>query len=118
MIARTPGPPKGTRAPTRTPTPAPGLNLDLKPPGRPAMVQKAKNRYVHHVEITRPPGAAPDPAHSSRDPDEPINPTDDFERAARDPAAKSRGERGHDTRAGPDYVPGSRPDGRDGGRGR
>jgi hypothetical protein len=114
------------RAPTRTPSPAPGLTLDLKPPGRPAMVQKAKNRYVHHVEITRPPGGTADPAHSSRDPDDPINPTHDFERAARDPAAKSRGEgtrtpdreRGHDTRAGPDYIPGSRPDGRDGGRGR
>jgi len=107
------------RAPERIQTPAPrltpSLTLDLKPPGHPAMVQKARNHYVHYVEIAEPSRSSSEPAPSSRHPDEPVNPSHDFKDAARDPDRK----RGDTSRAGSDHIPENRSGERDGGdRGR
>lgn len=91
-----------TRAyvPERAPTPAPGLALDLRPPGRPAMVQKARNRYVHAVEIAPARSSA---SADSHDPDPGRDPTDPFHdfRAVTGDTTLSRADRSRD-HDGPD----------------
>jgi len=105
---------------------SPTLTHDLRPPGRPAMVQKAKNRFVHPVEIASPGSGPMEPVRTDRDPTDPVNPSYDFENAARDPDTKSRGEEGptrerkssHDTEKTSRRRSDDRTDGRNGDRDR